>query len=304
MKIPNFLATLLPTFSKDRILEDINVTHGEITEFTQRAYAAAATDYKNHKFKSEHMKPFLGQFERHIKGRGNFVVNIDAGLKTVLANLDETKKLVDATYNDDVGGAGITYMKANLLQFVELVAFVSRYARLLLIFTYAAETAEFKESGVEFSESIAPADRDWLKANMQNFSAAWNIVTVDPSDFKRKMNDIPDIVVKQEAADALSASIGDKKLDPFSMKLIPVWLNPIYHIRMFVAQWQSERYHRAKAELQLLQLHKLHLEKLRAGKPDANLKKQIEYTENQINKYSAKIRDMEEAAGLKQGEAA
>ena len=298
MKIPSFLSSLLPTFSKDRIIEDINVTHGEITEYTQRAYSLAAQDWKNHKFKSEHMKPFLGAFERHLKGHGNFIVNIDAGFKNILANLEETKKLVEATYNEDVGGAGVTYLKANLLQFVELVGFVSKYARQLLIYAYAAETDGQEGSGISFSESIPPAQRDWLKSNMQNFYVAFNIVSVSPDEFKRKIKDIPDIVVKPEAGDALSAALGDKKLDPFNMKLIPVWLNPIYHVRMFVAQWQTERYHQAKLELQLLQLHKLHLEKVRAGKSDAALEKQIEYTQNQISKLASKIRDMEEEAGM------
>lgn len=305
MKIPSFLSSLLPTFSKDRIIEDANITRGEITEFTQRAYESAAEAFKNHKFKSEHVKPFTGAFDRHIKGRGhNFIVNISGGWKNVLANLDEAKKLIEATYNEDVGGAGITYLKANLLQFIEMAGFVSKYARQLLIYTYAAETAEYEDSGVVFNESIPPATRDWLKSNIQNFYVAYNIVTTDPHEFQRKIKDVPDIVVKPEAGEALSAAVGDKKLDPFSMKLIPIWLNPIYHVRMFVAQWQTERYHQAKAELQVLQLHKLHLEQLRANKPDAKLKQQIEYTENQINKIASKIRDMEEDAGIKHGVAA
>lgn len=300
MRIPQFLASLLPTFSKNRIVEDINITTGEITEYTHPAYSIATPDFKNHKFSSERLKPFLGSFERHIKGRGNFIVNIDSGWKTVLANLEETKRLVEATYNEDVGGAGITYLKANLLQFVELVAFTSKYARKLLIFVYAAETEKYPDSGTVFTDSIKPAEIEWLQSNMQNFGLAWNIVTTDPAEFKKKIKEIPDIVVKQEAADAVSAAIGDRKLDPFSMRLIPVWMNPIYHVRMFVAQWQTERYHEAKAELQLLQLHKLHLQKLKEGKPDAALKQQIEYTENRISKISAKIADMEAEAGVNQ----
>lgn len=304
MKIPHFLASLLPTFSKDRIIEDCNITHGEITEFTHPAYATAAPDFKNHKFKSDHLKQFLGSFERSIKGKGNYVVNIEAGFKPMLANLDEVKKLIESIYNDDVAGAGVTYLKANLLQFVELVGFVSKYARKLLIYTYAAETEKYPESGTVFSDAVKPGDVDYLKSNMQNFGIAFKIVTTPADEFKRAIKDIPDIIVKQETADAMSATIGDRKLDPLGMKLIPVWLNPIYHVRMFVAQWQTERYHEAKAELQVIQLHKLHLEKLREGKPDAALKQQIEYAENRITKIQAKIREMEDEAGASQQGAA
>lgn len=300
MKIPHFLASLLPTFSKDRIIEDINITQSEIVQVTHPAYAIAAPDFKSHKFTSEHLKMYLGTFERHIKGKGNFIVNIEAGWRPILENLEETKRVIEAVYNDDVAGSGSTYLKANLLQFVELCGFVSKYARKMLIYVYAAETEKYPESGTVFSDSVKAGDQDWLKANMQNFCTAWNICVTPVDKFKKAIHEIPDIVVKQESADAMSATIGDKKLDPLGMKLIPVWLSPIYHIRMMVAQWQTERYHEARAELQLLQLHKLHLEKLRAGKPDAALKQQIEYTENRIQKISTKLRDMEEDAGIRQ----
>jgi hypothetical protein len=295
MKIPFYLTSLLPSFGKDRILEDINVTRGEITEFTHPAYGIAAPDFKSWTFKSEHMKTLIQAFGRNLKGQGhdNFVVAIEKGFKPILANLDEVKRLVEATYGDDVGGVGITYLKANLLQFVELIGFVSKYARKLLIYTYAAETEMYPDSGTVFTDSITPAEIEWINANVVNFCTAFNIVTMPPEQVKKSINDVPDIVVKQENAHAMEQTLGDKKLDPFSMRLIPTWLNPIYHVRMFVAEWQTNRYHEAKAELQLLQLHRLHLEKLKDGKADASLKQQIEYTENRIRKISNKLRDME-----------
>lgn len=300
MKIPHFLASLLPTFSKDRIIEDCNVTRGEITEFTMPAYALAAPEFKSRKFSSEHMSPFLGSFERNLHGKGNFISIIEAGFKPMLANLDEVKKLIEAIYNDDVASGGTTYLKANLLQFVELVGFVSKYARKLLIYTFVAETEQMEGSGTVFTDSIQPGEIEWLTQNVQNFGSAFNIVTTPPDQLKKLVSGIPDIVVKQEAAEAMASTIGERKLDPLNMRLIPVWLNPIYHVRMFVAQWQTERYHEAKAELQVIQLHKLHLEKLKEGKPDAALKQQIEYAENRIHKLSGKIHDMESEAGVKQ----
>jgi hypothetical protein len=295
MKIPLYLTSLLPTFGKERIIEDCNVVRGEITEFTHPAYAIAAPDFKSYKFKSDRMKGINASLERQLKKspHDNIVTAIEKGFKPMLANLDEVKKLVEATYGDDVGGAGITYLKANLLQFVELIGFVSKYARKLLIYIYAAETETYPDSGTVFTDSIVPAEIEWINANVVNFATAFNIVTIASADVKKSLSEVPDIVVKQESADAMNQTLGERKLDPFSMKLIPVWLNPIFHVRMFVAEWQTTRYHEAKAELQLLQLHKLHLEKLREGKPDAKLKQEIDYTENRINKLSYKLKEME-----------
>ncbi len=295
MKIAPYLTSLLPSFSKDRIVEDCNVTRGEITEFTHPAYVIAAPDFKGYVFKSDRMKSIQGTLERNLKrsGNENIVVAIEKGFKPMIANLDEVKRLVDANYSEAVAGMGITYLKANLLQFVELVGFVSKYARKLLIYIYAAETELYPDSGTVFTDSIVPAEIEWLTQNIVSFTTAFNIVTMPADKVASELGAIPDIVVKQETADALSQSMGDKKLDPFSMRLIPIWMNPIYHVRMMVAEWQTNRYHEAKAELQLLQLHKLHLEKLRDGKPDARLKQEIEYTENRVSKLSYKLKEME-----------
>lgn len=295
MKIPFYLTSLLPTFGKDRILEDINVTRGEITEFTHPAYAIAAPDFKTWKFKSPQMTTIIASLDRQLKksGHENFITAIEKGFKPMLANLDEIKRMIDATYNDDVGGSGITYLKANLLQFVELIGFVSKYARKLLIYTYAAETEAYPEAGSVFTESIVPAEIEWINANLVNFSQAFNIVTIPSSEVKKQLSQIPDLVVKQENADAMVASLGQSKLDPFMLRLIPVWLNPIFHVRMFVAEYQTNRYHEAKAELQLLQLHRIHLEKLKEGKPDAKLAQEIKYTENRVQKLTYKIAEME-----------
>jgi hypothetical protein len=290
---------LLPSFAKSRIIEDIQVTRGEIKEFSAPAYAIAAPDFKGYKFKSDRIKPLADTFTRMCKPHSgdNLVTGIEKAFKPMLANLDEIEKLIEQVYGDDVGGATLTYQKANLLQLVEIIGFVSRYARKLLIYVYAAETEKYPEAGTVFTDSIVPAEIEWITSNLVSFCTAFNIVMMKPEELKKHLTDIPDIVVKQETAQAVSATIGDKKLDPFNMKLIPVWLNPIYHVRMFVAEWQTNRYHEAKAELQLLQLHRLHLEKLREGKPDARLKQEIEYVENRINKLSYKLKEMEKSNG-------
>lgn len=298
MKIPEFLISLLPTFSKDRIVEDCTLTRAEIVEITQPMYAIAAPDFKNHKFQSEHMKTILGHFDRSFtSGSENFITKIEKGFKVMLANLDETKKIVEATYAEDAAGVGLTYLKANLLQIVEVIGFVSKYAKRLLLYTYSAETEQFEGSGTVFTDSITPSEIEWLKVNVMAFTRAFTIATTPTSEFQRALSQVPDLVVKQESAEAMNATLGEKKLDPLGLKFISVWLNPIYHVKMFVAEWQTDRYHEAKAEYSLLQLHSLHLKMLKEKKPDAGLKKQIEYTENRVQKLRFKIAEMEKGNG-------
>ena len=77
------------------------------------------------------------------------------------------------------------------------------------------------------------------------------------------------------------------------MRFIPVWLNPIYHIGMRIAEWQAKRYKSAKEELSLLQLRKLNLERVSAGKPDAKIQSEIKYLEARIQGLNFDIDEME-----------
>ena len=299
MKIKNFIAALLPTFGTDRVLEDCRITKMELKEVTLPSYDQAALMFKGWKFKSEIMKGHIGSFNNLVKSSGgdNMFVTIQKSFKDALINLDQVESLIEKTYSQEVAGGGFTYLKANLLQFVECMHFVSKYARKFLIYTYIHETAQFVEDGAITAESLTPAEQEWITANFINFCSALNVVSGNPGYVKKAISEIPDVVITSDNASTMSHTIGEAKLDPFQMSLIPIWLNPIYHVRMFVAEWQADRYKVAKEELKLLQLRKLNLEKLSEGKQDAAIQKQIEYMEGRIASLNYKIQKVEKEHG-------
>jgi len=295
MKLPAFISDLLPSFGKDRITEDIRITRTELKEFTEPPYAVAAVLLKGWKFKSEVLVDKFDIFKRQVKSAGgdNPIVTIHKSFKDILENLDCVEELIVKTYNDDVAGNGLTYLKANLLQFVEAVSFVSKYARKFLIYVYVCETAEYPDSGTALNDSLSPAEIEWLNANFLSFCTALNVVSGNPQQVKKQIDNIPDIIITSENATTLPSTMGEARLDPFQMNLITVRMNPIYHIRMFVAEYQADRYKAAKEEVKLLQLRKLNLEKLADGKPEAHIQKEITYMETRIQGLNFKIAKME-----------
>ncbi|EKD22685.1 MAG: Virion structural protein [uncultured bacterium] len=299
MKFSNFIQSLLPSFGKDRVLEDCRLTRAEIKEVTAPSYDAAMEFLKGWKFKSPEMEKLLSIFNRMVKGSGsdNAIVTIAKSFDAILKNLDHTEDRIAKLYNEDVAGAGITYQKANLLQFVECVGFVSKFARKFLIYTYICETAQYENSSTDIAESLSPAEIEWLNANFVSFCTAFNIVCGNPQTVEKQFAAVPDIVITSENAETLPSTIGDAKIDPFQMKLIPIVMNPIYHIGMFVAEWQASRYKAAKEELKLLQLRKLNLQKTSEGKPDAHLQQEIKYMETRIQGLNYKIAKMEKDNG-------
>jgi hypothetical protein len=295
MKAFNFISSLLPTFQKGRIEEDNDNTLAELVTSTIPAYKTAAEVFKGVKFKSATLQSDFTTFSRNVPNasRVNMIVAIESSFKDVVENLKEVRKLIDATYGQEIAGAGLTYLKANLLQFQECVAFFSKYSRKYLRYVYVLETAEYPETDTALSDSIAPYEVEWLRANFINFCMAFNVVTGNPSKIKTALKDIPEIVITSENNQTLPETVGNDKIDPFKMGFIPIWMNPIYHVRIAVAEWQAARYKAAKEELNELQLRHLYMQKAMEGKNDAKLRQQIQYMETRITNQNKAIHEME-----------
>lgn len=83
-------------------------------------------------------------------------------------------------------------------------------------------------------------------------------------------------------------------MDPYHFGLIPIKMNPIYHIRMAIAEWQVARYNAAIEEKRALEYRLLALKASSDGKKDAKLEEAIEYSEARLAKLNYKLATMEE----------
>jgi hypothetical protein len=298
MKIDQFFKSLLPSFSRDTVLEDCRITTGEIKETVKPAFDEGVKLMKNWKFKSPDVEMLGKTFSSLVqKTHGNMIVTIEQKIPTILENLAEVEDLIKSTYADEVAAGGITYLKAQLLQFVEAASFFAKYSRALLNFIYVHESAPFiKESDEQYDavqESLIPFEVAYIQNNMSSFCVALNALSGAGGDIKKQLSEIPDIVITDDNAKTLPSSVGMAKLDPLKFGFIPVFMNPIYHIRIGIAEWQVEQYKLAQRELQMLQMRKLNLEKLQAGQPNPVLQQKLGETERAIHGMKTKIAKME-----------
>ena len=105
------------------------------------------------------------------------------------------------------------------------------------------------------------------------------------------------MTVNPSSVTDIVASVGASRVDPMNFGLIPIVLNPIYHVRMMIADWQVNRFKAADEERKLLEFKLLKMKMTDGGKRDANVDRQIEYTEGRLQKLNYKLMEMEKSYG-------
>jgi hypothetical protein len=297
MKISEFLRRLLPSFGRDRIIEDCRLTRAEIEETLKPMYGQAAVFLKSWSFKSQEMQDRIDTWKSLVKSNGgNIIVTLDRGLPIMAENLTAIEELIKQSMGDEIIAAGMTYKKTQLLQFVSNVQFVSRFMVQFLNYVYVCETAEYDDGGTTIREALAPAEKQWIEDNFLSFCTAFNVVTEAPADVKKKLSEVPDIIVTEDNETTLPETMGKNKLDPLQQNLIGTW-SPLYGLGLLVAEWQADRYKQAKETLKLVQLRKLNLEQVHGGKPNVKVQKEIDYLESRAKDLQYKIKKMEEKYG-------
>lgn len=296
MKFKEFVSSLLSIFNKDSIIEDIRITRGEL-EKLQTSYSFAADLARNWKFKDKTVTGMFADFKRNTHGpdNGQPIVHIAHNLKRVLANLDVAEKLVVANLSGQVSANGLTYKQAAVLQYINAIFLVSKYSRkwLNMIFTY--ESAQYENSGTVVEESLTRAERVWLEKTFPDFLSAYNSAIGDTDKVLQKLNEVPEITVSESNENALNSTVGISKLDPMKSGLIATKANPIFFIRMQIAEWQVARFNEAKEELRAIELRLQLLKELQQNRPNAKLELAIRQAESRMQDKQADVARLEEA---------
>ena len=297
MFIEKLVKALVPSLERNEILEDIDSTVAEINEFTLPPYNAAFDSGlfgEQYNPKSKWLREKQMNYTRSTVSRIHSLhMYIHAVTATLPERLERFRELMEDTDTTTVVSAGIDYKTANLIQFISISGFISRYARKFLLLTYCHETPEY----VKRANRDMPFSRIELKMledQYDGFMEALHIFSMPTDIMIKKLADIPEYVV-DDTADDIITTTGSKNLEPIAVGFIPYRWNPIYHVRMAITDWQHSRYLAAKDERQALDLRLLAMRSAKDnGSIDPTLEKQIKYTEDRVMKLNRKIGKAEE----------
>lgn len=289
--------SMLPSFEKNRLLSEIDCVLKELDETVIPSFDISVDILKPKNIGSKAVKDFEKIFRRMNPtfNREWFTGLLD-GLIKLESNLIKVRSIVETSFSKDITNAGLTYKKANLIKFIAISAFISKYARRFIRYVFILEMDTYKDVGLNMQDSLTKAEIVWLDTNFVEFAKAFKPFTMETDKVYKLLNDIPDIYITDENESVLS-SVKASQIDPFGMNFIPInKINPIYMALNIYNQFAINRYKLQKEELRSIELRKLYLEKLiNNGEPDAAIEKEIQYLDTRISDLSYKVNKFEES---------
>lgn len=310
MFLEKFVQTLLPNFSGETVESNLKSLRLECEDKTYPPYRSVVElglFQSEEAFKHSWTKTINGLIVAGMKVdrrdvfkplgmglRSNCVYLIERVLSAVPERINDMIKMSNINTGRVVSKIGITYPQANIIRLSELLEFFQVFARKLLLQIYAKEHETLSDKNHVISEPLSPIEVKWLEKHYESFIMLLNVFSVNKEDFVRALKSIPDIAIDEDeqVQAAVKANAG-ARTDPFVLGIIPYTWNPIYHIRMGVAEWRKARLDAAYSERELLELR---LEALRAkmsGEPNAKLEDNIERMQNRLKKLNVKIIELE-----------
>ena len=275
------MATLMPSFTKDTILEEFEDVQKQINTINIPLFEKALKDLARYKFRSDlamNMEESLTLGVK-VKRYPNFIGAFLDVCKRMRDQLPVLERLIDDYFELDVSVNSMTLHRINILQYIPVMSFVLRYQRSFLNYAVSMEVNAESESAEPIFDLI-PADRNWLSRNRNAFIDSTTVVYNRGTNLEKVFNDLPDMSVDPANAKIVEQTKGNS-IDPLGLNFIPLSINPIFHFRKMVVNYQVERYQLAKAEYDMLQRKLYNLRMINEGRNDAKLQREIRYTEEQ-----------------------
>jgi hypothetical protein len=290
MRIEKFVSSMLPSLEKNQIRDDLRMLKEEISGITLPAYKQAVPAFKKQSFTARFTKDLDSLAKSRVHNyKDNYIVTVERALKASLDNLTLVDEYIEKEFSADLMRDAMDYLKTNLLQYKSMMRFLAAYSRRLLLITYTLET---NPTADDLSKGSS-RDLQWLEKGRDAFLVSLNAALTNEREIKDKLEDIPNVIVSPETVEVTQRTVGLTKTDPFQAGLIPFVINPIYHVRMRIAEWQVRRYELAKEEMVAAELKLLMLKESRSGKKDAGLERKIEVYDDRVQKLRRKILEME-----------
>lgn len=294
MKIVQFVKNLFNMMPRDKLQEDIRglikIEKEAVIPALEQGSSELGTKFTHPKLKA------LDETGRKNIGKGTKGSIIDIALaanKNAVDVLEFLYQLTETKFGDQIMRDGITYQKANLLRYLEVVHFITDYSLRFLRWAVVCETVANYPDAENPEQVFSPADLKWLELNLEPFFSAIKLCSIDLKTLEAGFDEIPEIVVTEDSDPVVTQTVGVAKLDPFNLQGFMPTKNPLYWLQMRWSVRNLDKYQARLEERQAIEMRLLDLRDRQKKNPNPKTAEQIEYHERRLAKLDAKIRDQE-----------
>lgn len=303
--ILNFLKKLIPRIDRTSILEDLRTTEKEIQNVNIPSWDSAVEYFRINKAKSAAVKNATDLFYRFFQLRGatksnNLITEIAKRLPALSDNAAYLHEVVSSELERDIITAGLTARKSFLIRAASNISFISRYLPSLLNYLYMHE-AEALDGELEESLKITKAEISYVEKHFEVFCKLFSQYSIPRKELEKLIGSTPEVHIGGDSAPVAAGFYSGQgsKLDPFDGFGVANFIgNPIYRVRLVIAQWQNNRYEAAKSKKQQLELRLLYLKSAQEKETNPALMREIEILQGRIEKYDRELREVEEGLDI------
>lgn len=297
MNILKFTEKLLPVFTKDNVREDLRLSIKEIETFIIPTLDSMSESFKVNEVKSKFMLDKSKLFYKYrprddIKKQNNIIDEIRLRCNIILYNAQMVDKLLDKELENKYTKDGLKVKNAILIRAASHISYIPRY---LSDFLNVVLTEEIDKVSSDVETDVPKKTREYIDTNYLKFITIFFKYSSVNKKFKEDLEKIPDVLLNKNTVESISNLYRISELDPFDSGFISGFIgNPIYYLRMSIAEWQSSRYKAKEEKKKLLELRILQLKEINAGNITPKLEEEIEYIQNRVDRLNKQITEVEE----------
>lgn len=292
MSILSYIQKLLPTFGRNRIIEDIAVYQNELSSAILPAFEHAAS--KGVSVKSQFHKDIERAYRLGMSGmKGSVINDLNDRLHKLPDILNTLAKLTEEEFQTKIVSEAMTTRKATVLRLVESVGFVSKFSNSLL---NAIIAKELEASGPTASAAdVPPGEIKRLQRFFPEFVRLLKTIT-NAKDIEQTIKNLPEVAVDAGTYNSEFAEDADP-LSLFQPNPNGFVGNPLYLRGMVSALWHNNRYKQVQEQKKAIDLRLMMLQRRAQNQNDPNLEQEIESAARKSAGYAEWLRQYEESLG-------
>lgn len=295
MNISNYVKTLQGVIAKDSVINALEAANQDFTTKVQVILCTAESAFKTMTLKSKEVIGFDERYRTELKlGRNvKLFTDLQMRMDRVVDNLETLRQEIIKTLPETVSSTTIDYRSASLMQLVSYAGFLMRFTRRFIETATIYETEAVGMYEDYQKNNLNRGEAGWIDKHFMSFLDVLRIFSDDKNAFKKKFDTIPNVQVDPDEHTGF-AVFGQGKMDPFRMGIIPVSLNPAFHIGKWWAEFQAWRYKEAQDDLMRIQRRIMLLEEAQAGNSNPKVEAEIKILRDKSEGLTYKINKAEE----------